>query len=90
MTINQFLFFTPGDNQHLEMRSDLSLDLKADAPPPAESMAYVGLLTPPRTLTMDETFPVVDEPEEMRLAKQQAARHASPARQMIVSGNGHM
>lgn len=83
------MFLVTGDNQHIEMRSDLALDLKSsEGPVSSDSLAYVSLLTPPRTLTMNEAFPVVDEPEEQKSA--QNTGQVASGLQTVVAGNGHV
>ncbi|GFO11480.1 mitochondrial fission factor-like [Plakobranchus ocellatus] len=58
-----------GDNQHIGMRQDLALDLSPNAAPAPEGLSYVGLITPPRVLTLEETFPSVDEKQEEEKTK---------------------
>ncbi|XP_005112593.2 uncharacterized protein LOC101860941 [Aplysia californica] len=53
-----------GDNQHIGMRQDLTLDVGPSSQVSSESLSYVGLMTPPRVLTLEETFPSVEEMEE--------------------------
>ena len=43
------------------MRQDLALDLSPNAAPAPEGLSYVGLITPPRVLTLEENFPLVEE-----------------------------
>ncbi|KAK3790196.1 hypothetical protein RRG08_007801 [Elysia crispata] len=50
-----------GDDQHIGMRQDLALDLSPNAAPAPEGLSYVGLITPPRVLTLEENFPLVEE-----------------------------
>lgn len=61
-----------GDNQHIGMRQDLALDLSPNAAPSPEGLSYVGLITPPRVLTLDETFPSVEEHQEDSKTQQQS------------------
>ena len=54
-----------GENQHIGSRHDFRLGPEAPSTHvSSESMAYVGLMTPPRTLTLEERFPYVEDTEE--------------------------
>ncbi|ESO83166.1 hypothetical protein LOTGIDRAFT_236766 [Lottia gigantea] len=51
-----------GDEQHIGLKEGLrNLDLNPAAN--SESLQYVGLMTPPRTLTLEERFPFVEDEE---------------------------
>ncbi|GFR77225.1 mitochondrial fission factor-like [Elysia marginata] len=77
-----------GDNQHIGMRQGLALDLSPNAAPAPEGLSYVGLITPPRVLTLDENFPLVEEPQEDSEAQHQAMEDGKEniAKQDAVKG----
>ena len=59
MTCNEILFV--GEGQHVGSKGRLR-QLDFDRVPQTE-MSYVGLITPPRTLTLEESFPMVEQEE---------------------------
>ncbi|KAH9492541.1 hypothetical protein Btru_025766 [Bulinus truncatus] len=73
-----------GDNQHIGLRQDLDLDLPADGHKISD-MSYVGLITPPRILTLEERFPIVEVTDEKKLIEAQVGS----TKQSIIA-NGHV
>ncbi|XP_050389111.1 transport and Golgi organization protein 11 [Patella vulgata] len=49
-----------GEDKHIGLKEGLR-ELELNKVPSADTYAYVGLLTPPRTLTLEERFPVVED-----------------------------
>ncbi|XP_071099996.1 mitochondrial fission factor-like [Haliotis cracherodii] len=54
-----------GGDTHIGMKEALR-PLAFDRVPDSESLSYVGLITPPRTLTLEERFPTVEDVETRR------------------------
>lgn len=52
-----------GGGQHIGAKPDLT-KLNFDGLPRGDNIESVGLLTPPRTLTLDEQFPSLEQNEE--------------------------
>ncbi|CAL1536474.1 unnamed protein product [Lymnaea stagnalis] len=73
-----------GDNQHIAMRQDLELDLPANVHKISD-MSYVGLITPPRTLTLEERFPIVEETDDQKMLAGQGGVNRSH-----MTANGHL
>lgn len=48
-------------------------------------MSYVGLITPPRTLTLEERFPVVEETDDQKMMAGNTG-----ATKVKLGANGHM
>ena len=69
-----------GDNQHIGLREGLRT-LPMDRNIHTEASNAVGLTTPPRVLTLEQRFPVVDDAEEKKARENQDGQ--------LVS-NGHM
>lgn len=77
-----------GGNQHIGgQRQELYMDTPS-AQMSTESLSYVGLMTPPHTLTLEERFPHIEDIDE---AKQydKSANSAMVVRQASV-GNGEI
>ncbi|XP_041361059.1 uncharacterized protein LOC121377217 isoform X2 [Gigantopelta aegis] len=58
-----------GDEKHIGLKSGLQTLDFSNVGPSSDSMSYVGLITPPRTLTLEERFPIVEETEMQSLNK---------------------
>lgn len=81
------IFPTTGDNLHIALKQDFIMDHHVNSPAASESLSsYVGLITPPRTLTLEERFPVVEETDDHKMM---AARGNMAGRETKIS-NGHM
>lgn len=61
MTIPERLVFV-GEDRHVGLKSSMRQFDFDDIPQP--EMSYVGMLTPPRTLTLEEQFPTLEESTE--------------------------
>ncbi|KAK7485677.1 hypothetical protein BaRGS_00023126 [Batillaria attramentaria] len=59
-----------GDNQHIGLREGLR-KLPIDRDPHSEVPNVVGLTTPPRVLTLEQRFPVVDDEQEKKQNQQE-------------------
>ncbi|RUS87474.1 hypothetical protein EGW08_004728 [Elysia chlorotica] len=78
-----------GDDQHIGMRQDLALDFSPNAAAAPEGLSYVGLITPPRVLTLDEAFPQVEENQDVGRTQQHKPMEygkESVANQRAVNG----
>lgn len=60
-----FEIWMAGGDTHIGMKEALR-PLAFDRVPDSESLSYVGLITPPRTLTLEERFPTVEDVETRR------------------------
>ncbi|GAB1600971.1 mitochondrial fission factor-like isoform X1, partial [Argonauta hians] len=70
MTIPERLVFVGGDDKHVGLKSTMR-QFDFDNIPQSES-TYVGMITPPRTLTLEEQFPFVEDSTEPELNKRNA------------------
>ncbi|CAE1171842.1 MFF [Acanthosepion pharaonis] len=61
MTIPDRLVFV-GEDRHVGLKSSMRQFDFDDIPQP--EMSYVGMLTPPRTLTLEEQFPILEDTTE--------------------------
>ncbi|BFZ11074.1 hypothetical protein BsWGS_14114 [Bradybaena similaris] len=78
---------TEGDNLHIALKQDFIMDHSVNSSAASESLSsYVGLITPPRTLTLEERFPVVEETDDHKMM---AARGNMAGRETKIS-NGHI
>ncbi|BFZ21191.1 hypothetical protein BsWGS_24230 [Bradybaena similaris] len=75
-----------GDSHHIALKQDLSLDFPGASQTSTDSSSHVELITPPRTLTLEERFPVVEETDDQKLI---AAHGIGPALGHRAS-NGHI
>ncbi|CAG5126767.1 unnamed protein product [Candidula unifasciata] len=76
-----------GDNLHIALKQDLILDLPGNSPAASESLSsYIGMITPPRTLTLEERFPVVEETDDHKMM---AARGNMAVRDAKIN-NSHL
>jgi hypothetical protein len=73
-----------GENNHIALRQDLILDLPGSSSA-SESLSYVGLLTPPRNLTLEERFPVVEDTDDHKML----AANGDMAGRDYTNSNGH-
>ncbi|XP_059176165.1 mitochondrial fission factor homolog B-like isoform X1 [Physella acuta] len=74
---------TTRDNHHIALKQDLDLDLPSNAH--LHDMSYVGLITPPRTLTLEERFPVVEETDDQKMMAGNTG-----ASKVKLGANGHI
>ena len=70
------------------MRQGLALDFAPNAGPAPEGLSYVGLITPPRVLTLDENFPSVEEQQEDTKAQQQTMEGGKENTASHAAANG--
>lgn len=75
-----------GDSHHIALKQDLSLDFPGASQASTDSSSHVELITPPRTLTLEERFPVVEETDDQKLIAVQGVGRALGHR----ASNGHM